>query len=167
MSKKIQQLKSERNLKDRDIKLFKRSERKVDKSEEERSISLIEGAVWLIPDQSVPFDAQRELKEIKPFGRPCLCLETPQDFEPDSLVSMAPGTSKPHRFGAHAPLPVLFAKVPPEDLDKDTYFLLYFSWTARQKNLIKHRSDLSASLVSILQNMQNTHQPWRKYASKK
>lgn len=157
MDKKLQLLKKERNLKDREIRKLKRTVTVTDAAEEKRAKSLEKGAVWLIPDKSVPFDAKRELKDIKPFGRPCLCLHTPVKFHSEDLVTMAPGTSKPHRFGPRAADPVLFAKVPPERLHENTYFLLYFWWNARQKTLISPCTKLSKSLLSIASKLQRQY----------
>jgi len=149
MSRKILRLQAERNLKNKEIRLLRRNPKKQDDSWDSRAAGLIKGAVWLIADASVPFDAKRHEKDIKSTGRTCLCLNTPSDISQNSFAPMAPGTGTPHKTGKNGTAPVLRAEVPPEDLDKTTYFLLYFRWNALQKTLIKRRCDLSADLMRV------------------
>jgi len=107
-----------------------------------KELGLSTGSVWSIEDASVPFDAKRNLKDIKQTSRPCLVLTTPIEFGDSSTVLVAPGTSKVHPTDNQT-FPCLKAPVPPEDLKQTTYFLLYFKWHAVQKTLQKKITELS------------------------
>lgn len=145
-------LKQVHRIKKKGVRKYKKVIHTANTSVIEREISLTFGSVWGIQDASVPFDKKRKVEEVKARLRPCLILETPDSFEDYDVVHVAPGTSKFHPIGKQHP-PCLMAKVPPEDLEQTTYFLLYFSWYSVQKNLDRKITELSTGLMNLLRKM--------------
>jgi hypothetical protein len=135
-------------VKKKEIKKFSRSE-KLNAAIVKRELKLHYGSVWGIDDKSVPFDAKRKDEDLKESLRPCLVIETPKSFEDYDLVEMAPGTTHFHPVGIEYP-ECLRADVPPEDLYKTTYFLLYLRWSSVQKNLFRNLTELSTELKNLL-----------------
>lgn len=117
-----------------------------------REINLVKGSIWNLPDKSVPFDNKRKNVEITDKHRPCLVLETPTNYKDFSIVSLAPGTSKFHANNIND-TPTLIAKVPPENLPKTTFFLIYFRWNSVQKVLEKKVGEISEDLLNELDKL--------------
>lgn len=147
--KTIIELKKERNLKDKEIRLLKRKEYK-NKDIEYRELNLFYGTVWGIPDRSIPFDNKRKKSEYKNSNRPVLVLETPKEFDDYKPILLAPGTSKIHLSTNYKP--VLDIKTNKKK-DVTTYFLLYFKWKSVQKNLQKKLYQLTENQINRLNNL--------------
>lgn len=141
MQKKIIHELLQRGVKKKQIRIFSRSKKQSAK-DLNRELGIFQGSVWGIDDASIPFDSLRKLKDIKQSLRPCVVLNTPESYRQTDLVSVAPGTSTYHASNSEA-FPCLIASVPPENLKKTTYFLLYFRWVAVQKTLQKKLTELS------------------------
>jgi len=144
-------LKKVHKIKKKEIRIYKRKEN-IPSNQTIRETSLLKGSVWGVPDESVPFDKKRKDDDYKDALRPSLVLETPNNFGNNHFVKLAPGTSKYHPHNETNNL-CLLASVPPEELKQSTYFLIYFSWNAVQKNLQNRFCELSTSSkerISIL-----------------
>jgi hypothetical protein len=144
-------LKSVHKLKSKEIRIYKRNEH-TPLNQITRETSLFTGSVWGVPDTSVPFDNIRKDEDYKSTLRPTLVLETPPSFFDYSIVNSAPGTSKFHKTGEEFPT-VLKAEVPPENLEKTTYFLFDYSWFAVQKTFSKKFTDLTNENILKLERM--------------
>ncbi len=148
-TKKIMKLKTERNLKEKEIKLLKKNVHK-NKDIEYRETNLFFGTVWGMHDKSVPFDNKRQEFNYKNTNRPVLVLKTPTEFDDYKPVILAPGTSKVH-FSTYDK-PVLDVKTNNKKGIK-TYFLLYFKWESVQKNLRKKLYQLDEEQINRLNNL--------------
>ncbi len=144
-------LKKHHKIKKKEIKIYKRKER-IPQNQLIRETSLFKGSVWGVQDLSVPFDNKRKEDHYKASLRPTLILETPNIFTDYSVVSSAPGTSKVHKVGEGFPS-TLKAEVPPENLEKTTYFLLEYSWFAIQKTMNKKLTELTSETMGVLNEM--------------
>lgn len=119
-----------------------------------RELSLLFGTVWGVNDFAVPFDNKRKDDDFKETLRPCLVLETPDDFGDNYLVWMAPGTSKFHKIKDKIE-PCFYADPQYENVRKPTYFLLYFEWFAKQKTVINKFLELSEDGKTKLKELVN------------
>ncbi len=145
-----------RRIKKRELRLLKRV--KEEKSEDyfNREMYLREGSVWGIEDKSVSFDTARDPDSLKDGLRPCLCLDSPGEYNDNLPVEMAPGTSKFHRTGIPG-MPTLAVQINPKSADQTTYFLLYASWYAMQKTLKKHFTDLKESDLAEMKRLRGDY----------
>lgn len=139
-----------RNIKKREIRIVKRA-KPTDKEVYEREINLTFGNVWGVNDRAVLFDDLRKEEDYKNTLRPCLILQTPDDFTDYSFVNLAPGTSKYHKSTDGQPC--LIAKAEIEECKKDTYFLIYFRWNSLQKTVEKKFFELSPNSKSQLEKL--------------
>lgn len=140
------------------IRTSKKRRIKTNKKQEDfeyRELNLLFGSVWGLNDRSVPFDRKRKDDDYKSALRPSLVLGTPDYYEDYNEVSLAPGTSKYHS-DKDPNNPCLIAEVPPENLKRTTYFLLYYSWTAKLFTIDRKLAELSVEsknkLAKILEN---------------
>jgi hypothetical protein len=77
--------------------------------------------------------------------------ETPESYQENDLVNIAPGSSLPgYSTGG---IMDLVAWVPGEALLKTTYFRVFMRYDTPQKLLFRKLTDLSAQLVTKLDNM--------------
>lgn len=151
-----QNLKEVHKIKKKEIRVYKRkSHSSSEKSK--REISLFQCSIWGVPDKSIPFDRRRKEDEYKDSLRPTLVLTTPDTFNDYDLVWVAPGTSKFHKIGNKFPY-TLKVEVPPENLEKTTYFLMQYHWFAIQKNMEKKFTELTSEtktkFYEILEDLQ-------------
>lgn len=136
-------------VKKKSIRIIKRR----DKEElNNKNLSILFGTIWGIEDKSVPFDYHRKPEKIKNSLRPCVVLSTPTSFSDSSFVSVAPGTSKIHSANDESKF-CFVAEVPPESLEKTTYFLLYFRWYEIQKKLQKKLCELTIESKTKLERL--------------
>jgi hypothetical protein len=140
--KRITELQELHKIKRKQLRILKRRPQE-NKAAEERAAGLVFGSIWGVNDHGVPFDGKREDDHYKNTLRPCLALETPDDFEDHSEVWIAPGTTHSHPVGRNYP-PCFMAETGREDIRKTTWFLLYFQFPAMQKTLEKRFTELSA-----------------------
>lgn len=133
-----------RKIKRRELRLLKREKDEEPGEYISRGMYLREGSVWGIEDKSVSFDTPRDPDVLKEGLRPCLCLDTPDQYNYYSPVEMAPGTTKFHRTDL-PDMPTLAVQINPKSDYQTTYFLIYASWYAMQKTLQKHFTDLKES----------------------
>ncbi len=152
LDKKILELIKEKKLKKNEIRLIKRKSRHSAAQELDTKDLLKFGSVWGVEDRAVPFDYNRKEDDYKNALRPCLVLGTPFNFNSYDSVKTAPGTSIPHPFGFKKP-PCIKAEVPPENLKKTTFFLIYFQWYSRQSELEKYFTELSEPLLNLTQKL--------------
>jgi mRNA-degrading endonuclease toxin of MazEF toxin-antitoxin module len=149
-------LKKVHRLKKKEIRIYKRKKR-VPQNQFIRETSLFKGSIWGVPDKSIPFDRRRKEDEYKDSLRPTLVLTTPDTFNDYDLVWVAPGTSKFHKIGNKFPY-TLKVEVPPENLEKTTYFLMQYHWFAIQKNMEKKFTELTSEtktkFYEILEDLQ-------------
>ncbi len=134
-------LKTVHKIKKKEIRIYKRKSL-LEEEETLKSMKFNFGSIWGIEDKLVPFDYKRNETNYKDSLRPSLIIETPLKFGDNQLVKLAPGTTKFHKCKKIRDF-CLFVSVPPEELDQSTYFLIYFSWKAVQKNLQKRFCELS------------------------
>lgn len=100
------------------------------------------GSIWGIEDRSVPFDYNRKEDDYKDKLRPCAVVKIPKSLNSYALIETVPGTSKFHPIGEEFP-PCLKAEVPPEELHKTTWFLVYMKFFSVRKKLEKRFCELS------------------------
>jgi hypothetical protein len=114
--------------------------------------TLRKGSVWGIEDVNISFGKGRKRKKehIKDVRRPCLVLKTPSQFNRYSKVLIAPGSTKVSNFDlSHTS--IITATVPPEVLNKTTYFKLKFIEFLPQVLLEKRYCDLSKRLIDEIE----------------
>jgi len=151
--KKIIKLKTERNVKHKQIKLLNKEEY-IEPEVSYREANLCFGSVWGVEDKSVPFDNFRNEIDIKNSLRPTVVIETPQNWESYNVVSVAPGTSKNHKNTKD--FPVYDECINTTNPSLRTYFLLYLKWNSVQKNLVKKFYTLDVPQSNRLKNLLKT-----------
>jgi hypothetical protein len=129
-----------KNIKLREVRMLKRI---MDNLDGAHKHFLLFGEVWISPDKNIIFDGrQRNIKVV----RPVLIIEKEKEITPYGSVRIAPGTSKARKITPT----VLMAKVPPEALDKTTFFLLHLSQYTLIKELKTKKAELSPDLKKTL-----------------
>lgn len=146
-----EELKKVHKVKRKEIKKFIR-QKNYEEINEHRIAGMTFGSVWGIHDRYVPFDKKRRLETMKDKMRPAVVLETPNQFCERCKIWLAPGTSRDHDKLNKGEV-ILKAKVPPENLNKTTWFLIHFSWFAVQWQLDKRFTDLSTERIKKLENI--------------
>lgn len=116
-----------------------------------REVHMVKGSVWSIHDRDVPFEGGRAEDEYQEYNRPALVTETPEKYGDYDTVNIAPGSS--HPYYSKEGFRDLVAWVPGEALSKTTYFRVFMRYDTPQKLLFRKLTDLSAQLVTKLDNM--------------
>jgi len=122
--------------------------------QEDKEIQMIFGSVWGIQDRHVAFGEERKDEHIKDSLRPCLALETPSKFGDNSNIEVAPGSSNFWNNQLYTEK-IITASVPPEDLERTTYFKIHLAHLQLQKHLEKKFCDLSNNLINQLEKILN------------
>ncbi len=123
-----------------------RISKREDKDEEPYIPESSVGSVYGVQDSKIQFDGQRQ--EFKDALRPCVIIKKDRINE----TWIAPGTGKYH-YGEEC----ITAEVPPEQLEKTTYFLLYFRQRLLDKTLKRKICSLSFHLIKQIEEMTNEY----------